>query len=61
VERSSGEHQGALHISKRGSAVSRQWLYFAVLRLVQWKSSSNPGPPWAGILVEKGPTPSDLL
>jgi transposase len=35
VERSSGEHQGALHISKRGSAVSRQWLYFAVLRLVQ--------------------------
>src|SRR5262245_32817088 len=35
VERSSGEYQGALHISKRGSARSRQWLYFAVLRLVQ--------------------------
>ena len=35
VERSSGEYQGQLHISKRGSARSRQWLYFAVLRLVQ--------------------------
>lgn len=35
VERSSGEHQGRLRISKRGSARSRQWLYFAVLRLVQ--------------------------
>ena len=35
VERSSGEHVGELHISKRGSARSRQWLYFAVLRLVQ--------------------------
>lgn len=35
VERSSGEYQGAVHISKRGSACSRQWLYFAALRLVQ--------------------------
>jgi transposase len=35
VERSSGTYQGALRISKRGSARSRQWLYFAVLRLVQ--------------------------
>jgi transposase len=35
VERSSGEYQGCLHISKRGSACSRQWLYFAALRLVQ--------------------------
>lgn len=35
VERSSGEHRGQLHISKRGSARSRQWLYFAALRLVQ--------------------------
>jgi transposase len=35
AERSSGEHQGRLHISKRGSARSRQWLYFAALRLVQ--------------------------
>jgi transposase len=35
VERSSGDYQGSLHISKRGSACTRQWLYFAVLRLVQ--------------------------
>jgi transposase len=35
VERSSGVFQGQLHISKRGHARSRQWLYFAVLRLVQ--------------------------
>ena len=35
VERSSGTHAGQLHISKRGSARSRQWLYFAALRLVQ--------------------------
>jgi transposase len=35
VERSSGEHQGERHISKRGSSCTRQWLYFAVLRLVQ--------------------------
>jgi transposase len=35
AERSSGTYQGQLHLSKRGSARSRQWLYFAVLRLVQ--------------------------
>jgi transposase len=35
AERSSGTHQGRLRISKRGSARTRQWLYFAVLRLVQ--------------------------
>jgi transposase len=35
VERSSGKYQGRLRISKRGSARTRQWLYFAVLRLVQ--------------------------
>jgi transposase len=35
TERSSGTQQGPLHLSKRGSARSRQWLYFAVLRLVQ--------------------------
>ena len=34
-ERSSGAYQGQLRISKRGSARSRQWLYFAALRLVQ--------------------------
>ena len=35
AERSSGTYQGPLRISKRGSARTRQWLYFAVLRLVQ--------------------------
>ena len=35
VERSSGTHQGVLRISKRGSARTRQWLYFAAMRLVQ--------------------------
>jgi transposase len=35
VERSSGTYQGRLRLSKRGSARTRQWLYFAVLRLVQ--------------------------
>ena len=35
AERSSGTYQGRLRISKRGSARTRQWLYFAVMRLVQ--------------------------
>jgi transposase len=35
TERSSGQYKGRLRISKRGSARSRQWLYFAVLRLIQ--------------------------
>ena len=35
MERSSGTYQGRLRISKRGSPRTRQWLYFAVLRLVQ--------------------------
>jgi transposase len=35
VERSSGTYQGRLRISKRGSARTRQWLYFAALRQVQ--------------------------
>jgi transposase len=52
VERSSGTYQGQLRISKRGSARSRQWLYFAVLRLIQragvrgWyeaKKAAQPG------------------
>jgi transposase len=34
-ERSSGRYRGQLKISKRGSARTRQWLYLAVLRLVQ--------------------------
>ncbi len=41
VERSSGQYKGRLRISKRGSARSRQWLYFAVLRLIQ-KSGVRP-------------------
>jgi transposase len=35
AERSSGTYKGQLRITKRGSARTRQWLYFAVLRLVQ--------------------------
>jgi len=35
VERSSGTYQGTLRISKRGSPRTRQWLYFAAMRLVQ--------------------------
>lgn len=35
VERSSGTLKGHMRISKRGSARTRQWLYFAVLREVQ--------------------------
>jgi transposase len=35
AERSSGKYQGELHISKRGQAAVRQWLYFAALRLSQ--------------------------
>jgi transposase len=34
-ERSSGKYQGQLRITKRGSARTRKWLYFAALRLVQ--------------------------
>jgi len=34
AERSSGEYEGRLRISKRGSAEVRRWLYFAALRLV---------------------------
>jgi transposase len=35
TERSSGRYQGQLRLSKRGSARTRQWLYFAALRLIQ--------------------------
>jgi transposase len=35
TERSSGTHQGELHISKRGQPQARQWLYLAALRLVK--------------------------
>jgi transposase len=57
VERSSGTYQGELRISKRGSARSRQWLYFAVLRLVQkagvrsWYEAKKARDPDAAISV----------
>jgi transposase len=35
VERSSGDYKGRMRISKRGSARTRKWLYFAALRLIQ--------------------------
>ena len=35
VERSSGQYQGQLKISKRGPAMVRKWMYLAALRLVQ--------------------------
>lgn len=34
-EKSSGNHQGGLHISKRGSGIARHFLYLAALRLLQ--------------------------
>jgi transposase len=57
VERSSGDYQGSLHISKRGSACTRQWLYFAVSRLVQkagvrsWYEAKKARDPDAAKLV----------
>lgn len=35
IEESSGKHRGQRKISKRGSGRARQWLYLAVLRLIQ--------------------------
>jgi len=35
TEKSSGQYQGQLKISKRGSAVARKYLYLAALRLIQ--------------------------
>ncbi|MCP4049481.1 MAG: transposase [bacterium] len=34
-EKSSGKYNGRLSITKRGSNKARQWIYFAVLRLIQ--------------------------
>ena len=34
-ERSSGQHQGQLKITKRGPSIARRWLYLAALRMVQ--------------------------
>jgi hypothetical protein len=53
IERSSGQFKGTLHISKRGSSRSRQWLYLATLRLVQkagvrsWYEGKKAGNPEA--------------
>ena len=53
IERSSGQYKGTLHISKRGSSRSRQWLYLATLRLVQkagvrsWYEGKKAGHPEA--------------
>jgi hypothetical protein len=35
AERSSGEYQGNVHISKRGDSETRRWLYLSALRWVQ--------------------------
>jgi transposase len=53
VEHSSGTYQGHLRISKRGSARARQWLDFAVLRLVQRCGVR----PW--YQAKKAPDPDD--
>lgn len=34
-ERSSGQHQGKLKITKRGPSLARRWLYFSALRTIQ--------------------------
>ena len=34
-ERSSGEYQGRLKITKRGPSIARRWLYFAAMRQIQ--------------------------
>ena len=41
AERSSGQYQGQLRISKRGPATVRRWLYLAVLRLIQKEPAST--------------------
>ena len=37
-EKSSGQHQGQLKITKRGSPLARKYLYLALLRLLQSES-----------------------
>lgn len=49
-ERSSGQHQGLLKITKRGSAKARQVLYLAVLRLIQRDALFKA---WFGHKVER--------
>src|SRR5262249_22398387 len=50
-ERSSGAYKGQLRITKRGSARTRQWLYFAALRLGQ----HSGGRPWVGAKKARNP------
>lgn len=49
-EHSSGQHQGLLKITKRGSAKARQALYMAVLRLIQRDALFKA---WFGRKVER--------
>ena len=63
VERSSGEYQGELRISKRGQPRVRRWLYLAVLRLIPRElvatSDGERNPKLdAEVLAEIGPTVS---
>jgi transposase len=41
AERSSGQYQGQLKISKRGSAMVRRWLYLAALREVRYEPARS--------------------
>ncbi|HJT32135.1 MAG TPA: transposase, partial [Pirellulales bacterium] len=40
-ERSSGQYQGRLKITKRGPSIVRRWLYFAALRAVKTSSARD--------------------
>jgi transposase len=51
VERSSGEYQGALRISKRGQPRVRRWLYLAVLRLIRREGVRD----WYRVKKAQGP------
>jgi transposase len=46
-ERSSGQHVGQLKITKRGSSITRRWLFFAALRILQKQ------PVWSWYLKKK--------
>jgi transposase len=46
-ERSSGQHVGQLKITKRGSSITRRWLFFAALRILQQE------PVWSWYLKKK--------
>lgn len=46
VERSSGRQKSALRISKRGSAMARQWLYLFTLRLIRGAAAGGTLERW---------------